>query len=215
MRANERKQENVMEAWKCKADELKQSNELLADSFKQAIKHEINDVLTEMKQDSEAFMHETHTQTIATMQSVKNSSTQFTDEARQERKQALEAFESAYQSLLNRLDKQAAKMNQAYQEGIQELDQNTHNIVEKQRRNNTIFENGKFIFSNAILVVIAVILMRALFFGIWEGLYVSNLYEWGSQWERLKYTMWSLFALIIGATAYYVYVFLKNNLKRP
>ena len=149
------------------------------------------------------------------MQTIKDSSTQFADDAIQERKIALKSFELGYESLLNRLENQAAEMNQAYQEGINKLDQTTNDIVEKQRRNNHIFENGKFVFSNLIMVVIAVVLLRALFFGVWEGLYVNTLYAWGIQWDWLKYTMWGLFAIIIGATVYYVYLFLKNNLNRP
>ena len=215
MHENEEKQKNVMKAWKCKADELKESNILLEKSFKQAINHEMDDVLSEMKQETSLLIQKTETQAVEAMQTIKDSSTQFADDAIQERIQALEGFETEYESLLSRLDKQAAEMNQAYQEGINKLDQTTNDIVEKQRRNNNIFENGKFIFSNATLVVITVVLIRALFFGVWEGLYVSNLYEWGSQWDWMKYTMWGLFALIIGATAYYVYVFLKNNLNRP
>lgn len=214
MHENEEKQKNVMKAWKCKADELKESNMLLEKSFKQAINHEMDDVLSEMKQETSLLIQQTETQAVEAMQTIKDSSTQFADDAIQERNQALEGFETKYESLLSRLDKQAAEMNQAYQEGINKLDQATNDIVEKQRRNNTIFENGKFIFSNAMLVVITVVLIRALFFGVWEGLYVSNLYEWGSQWEWLKYTMWGLFAIIIGAIAYYVYFFLKNNLNK-
>lgn len=214
MHENEEKQKNVMKAWKCKADELKESNMLLEKSFKQAINHEMDDVLSEMKQETSLLIQQTETQAVEAMQTIKDSSTQFADDAIQERNQALEGFETKYESLLSRLDKQAAEMNQAYQEGINKLDQATNDIVEKQRRNNTIFENGKFIFSNAMLVVITVVLIRALFFGVWEGLYVSNLYEWGSQWKWLKYTMWGLFAIIIGAIAYYVYFFLKNNLNK-
>ena len=215
MHENEEKQKNVMKAWKCKADELKDSNILLEKSFKQAINHEMDNVLTEMKQETSLLIQKTETQAVEAMQTIKDSSTQFADDAIQEKKIALKSFELGYESLLNRLENQAAEMNQAYQEGINKLDQATNDIVEKQRRNNTIFENGKFLFSYATLVVITVVLIRALFFGVWEGLYVSNLYEWGSQWDWMKYTMWGLFALIIGATAYYVYVFLKNNLNRP
>lgn len=215
MHENEEKQKNVMKAWKCKADELKESNMLLEKSFKQAINHEMDDVLSEMKQETSLLIQKTETQAVEAMQTIKDSSTQFADDAIQERIQALKGFETEYESLLNRLENQAADMNQAYQEGINKLDQTANDIVEKQRRNNHIFENGKFIFSNATLVVITVVLIRALFFGIWEGLYVNNLYEWGSQWEWLKYTMWGLFAVIIGTTVYYVYLFLKNNLNRP
>lgn len=214
MHENEEKQKNVMKAWKCKADELKDSNILLKKSFKQAINHEMDDVLTEMKQETSLLIQQTESQAVEAMQTIKDSSTQFADDAIQERKLALKSFELAYESLLNRLESQAAEMNQAYQEGINKLDQTTNAIVEKQRRNNTIFENGKFLFSNATLVVITVVLIRALFFGVWEGLYVNSLYEWGSQWDWMKYTMWGLFALIIGAIAYYVYLFLKNNLNR-
>lgn len=215
MHENEEKQKNVMKAWKCKADELKESNVLLEKSFKQAINHEVDDVLSEMKQETSLLIQKTETQAVEAMQTIKDSSTQFADDAIQERKIALKSFELGYESLLNRLENQAAEMNQAYQEGINKLDQATNDIVEKQRRNNTIFENGKFLFSNATLVVITVVLIRALFYGIWEGLYVSNLYEWGSQWDWLKYTMWGLFAIIIGTIAYYIYLFLKNNLNRP
>lgn len=215
MHENEEKQKNVMKAWKCKADELKESNVLLEKSFKQAINHEMDNVLSEMKQETSLLIQKTETQAVEAMQTIKDSSTQFADDAIQERKLALKSFELGYESLLNRLENQAAEMNQAYQEGINKLDQATNDIVEKQRRNNTIFENGKFLFSNATLVVITVVLIRALFYGIWEGLYVSNFYEWGSQWDWLKYTMWGLFAVIIGAIAYYVYLFLKNNLNRP
>ena len=215
MHENEEKQKNVMKAWKCKADELKESNVLLEKSFKQAINHEMNSVLSEMKQETSLLIQKTETQAVEAMQTIKDSSTQFADDAIQEKKIALKSFELGYESLLNRLENQAAEMNQAYQEGINKLDQATNDIVEKQRRNNTIFENGKFLFSYATLVVITVVLIRALFFGVWEGLYVNSLYEWGSQWDWMKYTMWGLFALIIGATAYYVYVFLKNNLNRP
>lgn len=215
MHENEEKQKNVMKAWKCKADELKESNVLLEKSFKQAINHEMDNVLSEMKQETSLLIQKTETQAVEAMKTIKDSSTQFADDAIQERKIALKSFELGYESLLNRLENQAAEMNQAYQEGINKLDQATNDIVEKQRRNNNIFENGKFIFSNATLVVIAVVLIRALFFGVWEGLFVSNLYAWGIQWEWLKYTMWGLFAIIIGAIAYYVYLFLKNNLNRP
>lgn len=215
MHENEEKQKNVMKAWKCKADELKESNILLEKSFKQAINHEMDDVLSEMKQETSLLIQQTETQAVEAMQTIKDSSTQFADDAIQERMQALEGFETEYESLLSRLDKQAAEMNQAYQEGINKLDLTTNDVVEKQRKNNHIFENGKFIFSNLIMVVIAVVLLRALFFGIWEGLYVSNLYAWGVQWDWLKYTMWGLFTIIIGAIAYFVYLFLKNNLNRP
>lgn len=215
MHENEEKQKNVMKAWKCKADELKESNILLEKSFKQAINHEMDDVLSEMKQETSLLIQQTETQAVEAMQTIKDSSTQFADDAIQERMQALEGFETEYESLLSRLDKQAAEMNQAYQEGINKLDLTTNDVVEKQRKNNHIFENGKFIFSNLIMVVIAVVLLRALFFGIWEGLYVSNLYAWGGQWDWLKYTMWGLFTIIIGAIAYFVYLFLKNNLNRP
>ena len=215
MHENEEKQKNVMKAWKCKADELKDSNILLEKSFKQAINHEMDNVLTEMKQETSLLIQKTETQAVEAMQTIKDSSTQFADDAIQEKKIALKSFELGYESLLNRLENQAAEMNQAYQEGINKLDQATNDIVEKQRRNNTIFENGKFLFSYATLVVITVVLIRALFFGVWEGLYVNSLYEWGSQWDWMKYTMWGLFALIIGAIAYYVYLFLKNNLNRP
>ena len=215
MHENEEKQKNVMKAWKCKADELKESNILLEKSFKQAINHEMDDVSSEMKQETSLLIQKTETQAVEAMQTIKDSSTQFADDAIQERIQALEGFETEYESLLSRLDKQAAEMNQAYQEGINKLDQTTNDIVEKQRRNNHIFENGKFVFSNLIMVVIAVVLLRALFFGVWEVLYVNTLYAWGIQWDWLKYTMWGLFAIIIGATVYYVYLFLKNNLNRP
>ena len=136
------------------------------------------------------------------------------DDSIQERNKALKGFETEYEALLNRLENQAAEMNQAYKEGLERLDQTTHDIVEKQKRNNNIFENGKFIFSNLIMVVLGVVLLRALFFGVWEGLFISNFYEWGSQWDWLKYTLWGLFAIIIGGIGYYIYLFLKNNLDR-
>ena len=158
MHENEEKQKNVMKAWKCKADELKDSNILLEKSFKQAINHEMDNVLTEMKQETSLLIQKTETQAVEAMQTIKDSSTQFADDAIQERKIALKSFELGYESLLNRLENQAAEMNQAYQEGINKLDQTTNDIVEKQRRNNHIFENGKFIFSNATLVVITVVL---------------------------------------------------------
>lgn len=190
--------------WKCKADELKESNILLENSFESAINKEIEVVLNKIE-----------SETINAIKLVKEASTQFSNEAINERQQSLNAFEEEYQSLLSSLKNQAAEMNQEYKEGIQALDQTTHEIIEKQNKNNHIFENGKFLFSNLMMVVIAVILIRALFFGIWEGFYVNELYAWGSQWDGIKYALWTLFALIIGAIGYYAYTFLKNNINRP
>lgn len=215
MQENEEKQENVMKAWKCKADELKESNVLLEKSFKQAINHEIDDILSEMKQDTNLLIQQTETQAVESMQTIKDSSTQFADDAIQERKIALKSFELGYESLLSRLENQAAEMNQEYKNSIRALDQTTHDIIEKQNRNKYIFESGKFIFSNLIMVSIAIILIRALFFGVWEGLYVSNFYAWGIQWDWLKYTLWGLFAIIIGGIGYISYQFIKNNINRP
>ena len=214
MLENEERQKNVMEAWSYKTDELKKSNEILSDSLNEAINQEINDSLTDIRRESYNLIENIKTHTNEAMEVIRDSSTQFADDSIQERNKALKGFETEYEALLNRLENQAAEMNQAYKEGLERLDQTTHDIVEKQKRNNNIFENGKFIFSNLIMVVLGVVLLRALFFGVWEGLFISNFYEWGSQWDWLKYTLWGLFAIIIGGIGYYIYLFLKNNLDR-
>lgn len=207
MQEQEEKQKNVMKAWKCKADELKESNILLKKSFDNAINNEFESVLNQIESKS-----------VNAIKLVKEESTHFSNEAVNERRESLNAFEEEYQSLLSTLKNQAAEMNEEYKEGIQALDLTTHEIIEKQNKNNHIFENGKFLFSNLMMVVIAVILIRALFFGIWEGFRVNLLYEWASQWDGLKYTLWTLFTLIIGTVVYYAYTFLKilkNNINRP
>ncbi len=201
MQEQERKNENVMKAWECKADELKESNILLEKSFTSTINNKFESALNQIESES-----------VNAIKLVKEESTNFSDEAINERQKSLGAFEEEYQILLNNLKNEAAEMNEEYQNGITALNDTTHEIVEKQKRNNHIFENGKFIFSNLIMVILGVVLLRALFFGVWEGLYISNFYEWGSQWDWFKYTLWGLFAIIISGISYYVYLFLKNNL---
>ncbi len=201
-------------AWKCKTDALKASNEVLSDSFNQAITSEIDEVMQDIKTDMANTLEEMTHQTNKAMRIFKESSTGFADEAIQERETALQGFEEKYNTFLSAFEKRAAEINQAYQNEMKELEKVTHAIVEKQQRHNHIFENGKFLFSNLIMVVIAVILIRALFFGVWEGLYVNELYAWGSQWEWLKYGMWGLFVVFIGALIWAMVNFMKSNLTR-
>ncbi len=85
---------------------------------------------------------------------------------------------------------------------------------EKKQKNKTILENTKFIFANVIFVLVAIVLTRALFYGLWEGFNVKGLYEWGIQWNWLKYTMWALFVGIIGALMWSLIQFVKVNFKR-
>jgi len=192
-----------MREWKCKANEIKESNILLEKSFNNAINNEFENVLSLIE-----------SETVKSINQIKQASTLFSDEAVIERKKSLGAFEEEYQILLNNLKSEAAQMNEEYNKGLKALNDTTHEIIEKQNRNNHIFENGKFIFSNLIMVALGVIIIRALFYGVWEGLYISNFYEFASQWDWLKYTLWGVFAIVIGGIGYYIYLFLKNNLDR-
>src|SRR5699024_744143 len=203
LQENEEKQENVMREWKCKANEIKESNILLEKSFNNAINNEFENVLSLIE-----------SETVKSINQIKQASTLFSDEAVIERKKSLGAFEEEYQILLNNLKSEAAQMNEEYNKSLKALNDTTHEIIEKQNRNNHIFENGKFIFSNLIMVALGVIIIRALFYGVWEGLYISNFYEFASQWDWLKYTLWGVFAIVIGGIGYFIYLFLKNNLDR-
>ncbi len=192
-----------MTAWKYKADELKESNILLEKSFDNAINNEFESVLNQIESKS-----------VNAIKLVKEESTHFSNEAVNERRESLNAFEEEYQSLLSTLKNQAAEMNEEYQNGIKALNDTTHEIVEKQKTHNNILEYSKTLFSLLIMVVMSFVVVRALFYGIWVGLGVDLFYAWAIQWDWLKYTLWGLYAVIIGGIIYFPYKLFKNNFNK-
>lgn len=180
----------MTEGWNYKINSIRESNHVLAKSFHDVIENEVDGVMQQIKQDSESF-------------SMK------ADEGRQD---MLEKINQRMDSFFEKLDHKADEMDSLYQKRIEELEQKTVEIVENRQKKESFSNNIRFFFSNAIMIVIALVLVRALLFGVWDGLYVHKLYDWGSQWDWLKYTMWGLFAVIIGGIGWFSYKFIKKHI---
>lgn len=167
------------------------ANQSLANSFKQAITNEVDSV----------------------MQDIKELSTDYAKNAEQKRENQLEDFSKQMETFFDDLGHRVDEIYNQFNKQIEQMNKQTEAAMEKQQKNIRYFDNLKFGFTVVIMVAITVVLVRALFFGIWEGLYVNQLYEWGSQWDWLKYTLWGLFAVIIGGMGWFAYKFIDKNIK--
>lgn len=80
---------------------------------------------------------------------------------------------------------------------MQEIEDQFKQQADKQQRNQKVLETVKFAFTNAMFVALTVVLVRALLYGFWEGFNIEGLYDWGSQWAWLKYTMIGVYVAIL------------------
>src|SRR5699024_5522568 len=188
---NEEKIKNGILNLNDKVIRLQTANETLSDNFQQAITNEVDSV----------------------MQDIQKLSTDYAENAEQKRENQLEEFSKQMNTFFDDLGHRVDEIYNQFNKQIEQMNKKTEAAMEKQQKNIRYFDNLKFGFTVIIMVAITVVLVRALFFGIWEGLYVNQLYEWGSQWDWLKYTLWSLFALIIGGTGWFAYKFINKNMK--
>lgn len=143
-----------------KVNQIQQSNELLADSFKHIIYQEMNAITHDLKRQNDEYLQESR---------------------------------------------------RNFTKSIEEITKKADNLMDKQLQQEKTANNMQFYLTIVMYVAIAVVLIRALFFGIWEGLLVKNLYEWGSQWQWLKYTMIGAFIAIIAYIGYAIYSFVKEK----
>src|SRR5699024_717377 len=128
-----------------------------------------------------------------------------------------DAVHNNLQGLTDKMGKRFAtrtdNITEGFEDRINHLDKLIEQEKEKQRKNIRIMEHMKFIFSHLVFVVVAFVLIRALFYGIWEGFNVEGLYTWGSQWQWLKYTMIGLYVVLLGTIAWTTIQFIRSNLK--
>lgn len=97
---------------------------------------------------------------------------------------------------------------------IENIEKEIKQHSEKKQKHAKITEDMKFIFANVFFTLIAIVLTRALFYGFWDGFNVKGLYEWGIQWNWLKYTMWGLFVAFVGTLLWSMFNFIKSNVSR-
>lgn len=96
---------------------------------------------------------------------------------------------------------------------MQEIENQFKQQSEKQQKNINTWERMKFILGNVLFVATTVVLIRALFYGFWEGFNVKGLYEWGSQWAWLQYTMIGLYAFILLVATIVAIALIVDNVK--
>lgn len=108
-------------------------------------------------------------------------------------------------------DRYLQEIKQSFKRNVDEIAKKADDLVDKQHQREKTTDNMQFYLTIIMYVAVAVVLIRALFFGVWEGLFVKNLYEWGSQWNWLKYTMIGAFIAIILYISYVIYSFVKEK----
>ncbi|HIZ54572.1 MAG TPA: hypothetical protein IAA20_11590 [Candidatus Enterococcus avicola] len=137
----------------------------------------------------------------------------YTEDIEDDRNKLISDFSTKLNELIIKFDAHINQVTKLFDQRLEELEKVTAELTDKKVNNDKMLENMKFIFTNLIFVLVAVVLVRALFYGVWEGLLIKNVYEWGIQWAWLKYTMWGLFAGISGAILWVIFKFIKSNFK--
>lgn len=103
------------------------------------------------------------------------------------------------------------EIQQKFKSKVNDVAKITSELHEQQQKQLKITNNMQFYLTTIMYVVVAIVLVKALFFGVWEGLYVKNIYEWGSQWQWLKYTMIGSAIIVIGYIGYIINSFNKEK----
>lgn len=178
-----------------KINRIKDSNQSLTDGFDKAIRLQIDD----------------------NMHQIKESTRLYIEDLKTERNEMLIDFSRKLNEMIKRLDHTLQQSTQVFDEhlksvgeSIKEVSDVSMTLVKEQQKQMKTINNFQFYVTNIMFVAVALILVRALFFGIWEGLYIKNLYEWGSQWEWLQYTMIGIFVTGLCILGIHVYHFLKD-----
>lgn len=97
---------------------------------------------------------------------------------------------SRQQEILNSFEKRETAREAALEQKMVQAEKN-------HLKAQTIREWSSSLLHLLVTVAVAIVLVNALRWGIWEGLRVGALYEWGSQWLWLQIVM--IIVFIAGA----------------
>lgn len=162
---------------------------------------------------SDAFTLAITTEITVVMDQLQDFKINYTKNIEADRDRLVDDFTKNFNTLLNKFDNHINNVTKLFDQRLEEIEKATAAFTEKRKKNIEILENMKMAFTYIVFISVALILVRALTFGIWEGLFIKNFYEWGIQWAWLKYTMWGLFAGISGAILWVIFKFIKSNFK--
>src|SRR5699024_8073541 len=82
-------------------------------------------------------------------------------------------FNTFLEKLKLGFEKRTNEITEDFSSNVKEIEEQVKQQNEKKQKNGTILENTKFIFANVVFVLIAIVLTRALFYGLWEGFNVK------------------------------------------